>query len=144
MARQSLPRLIEPLRLSERGAELEGELPLQGMQRLGELVMEKTGQVRIQLQFEKDAQGLHCIYGRICCRLVLTCQRCMRPLDYNFDIAVKLSPVRTDAAAERLPSGYEPLMITDGLMPLSDIIEDELLLNMPIVPKHETQCPVEA
>lgn len=140
MAKLTLPKLIEPLRLVERGAVLQGKLKLQDMLRLSELLAEKTGDVQFQLQFEKDAQGLPCIYGRICCQLVLACQRCLRSLPYYFDLVVKLCPVLTDAAAGRLPEGYEPLIVAEEPMPLSEIIEDELLLNMPIVARHE-QCP---
>jgi uncharacterized protein len=44
--------------------------------------------------------------------------------------------------ANRLPEGYEPLLVEEGKIPLKNIIEDEILLILPTFPKHQPSCLV--
>ena len=42
--------------------------------------------------------------------------------------------------ADRLPEGYEPLLIEEYKIFLKEIVEDELLLTLPAFPKHDKPC----
>jgi len=77
--------------------------------------------------------------------LRLVCQRCLEPMDVHVTAQPSLGMVRTDLEAERLPPSYEPLQVGDEPVPLVAVIEDELLLALPIVSMHEPQvCPVQS
>jgi uncharacterized protein len=39
---------------------------------------------------------------------------------------------------DRLPDRYDPLLVTNHLIRPRDLIEDELLLGLPQIPRHET------
>ncbi len=63
-------------------------------------------------------------------------------MSYVIDTEFRLSPVLTEAESTNLPTQYEPL-ITYGraVSVIEDIIEEELLLCLPLVPKHpQAQC----
>ena len=138
---KNLPQRIEPARLCDIGAKLEGHIPLKNMTRLADVLREKTGEMAVLLQFGKDKQGFRTICGKIQGQLMLTCQRCLQPFPYNVDLAVNLSPVATEKAA--LPAGFEALLVSDQPMPLVEIIEEELMLSLPIIAKHqEGECSV--
>jgi uncharacterized protein len=42
--------------------------------------------------------------------------------------------------ANRLPEDFEPLLVEGDTIPLTDLIEDELLLSLPTYPKHQHSC----
>ena len=141
---ENLPLQINPFLLVDRGETLSGKLPLARLKRLEELLCSVDGEVEVELHFGREAYGPCYIKGRLSATLVLTCQRCGEPVHYKVDLEPCLSPVTSDAQAARLADGYEPL-VTDGeSVVLVDMIEEELLLGLPMVPKHEPgKCKVD-
>lgn len=140
MSKRILPKQIEPLRLVEKGEKLAGELGLDQMPRLADLILNPSGKVDVALHFTKDMQGLPWIYGKIHTQVEMACQRCLKPVSFDLEIAVNLRPVRSEADAEQLPESMDPLMVGEDPVLLIDMIEDEILLNLPLVAKHEPAC----
>lgn len=142
---QRLPVEIDPFRLAERGAELAGSLPLGQMQRLGTVLFRTDGRVNIRLQFGIDDLNIPYVRGQIDTVLYLTCQRCLGELEYPVSQSLALAWVRADRDAERLPLQFEPYIVAQTPVRLSDVIEDELLLSLPQIPMHaESQCEATA
>jgi uncharacterized protein len=71
----------------------------------------------------------------------LECQRCLKPVDVPLQISRKFLFVHGEDAAAQLDTDSEDdvLAITRAL-DLHELIEDELLLALPIVPRHDV-CP---
>ncbi len=137
-----LPQTIEPLRLAKTGKQIVGQYELCTMQRLGALLHENTGYVSFILDFGRDAEnGFYCITGEVNTNLNTVCQRCLEGLNIQISSPVRLGIANNKTEAENLPSGYEPLLISDDPVSLLELIEDELLLAMPIAPMHdEKEC----
>ncbi|MEQ1804240.1 MAG: YceD family protein, partial [Burkholderiaceae bacterium] len=74
-------------------------------------------------------------------RLQLVCQRCLEPVTAALDVQRSFRFVEGEAAAAELDAQCEDdvLALTREL-DLHELLEDELLLCLPLVPKHE-QCP---
>ncbi|KVM81724.1 DUF177 domain-containing protein [Burkholderia stagnalis] len=72
----------------------------------------------------------------------LTCQRCMSPADQAFDVDMTYRIVATEEEAEEFPLDDDEADVIVGSrqFDLVDLIEEELLLSLPLVPKHEV-CP---
>ncbi len=140
-----LPVHIDPLQLAGKGELLSGELELAGMRRLAPSLHTTEGAVEVTLEFGMDPERIPYLRGHIRGKLILTCQRCMQAMDFPVNAGMTLGLVNSPAEAHALPDHYEPLMAGSGPVILSDIIEDELLLCLPLVPKHpESQCPASA
>jgi uncharacterized protein len=140
-----LPVHIDPLQLAGKGELLSGELELAGMRRLAPSLHTTEGAVEVTLEFGMDPERIPYLRGHIHGKLTLTCQRCMQAMDFPVDTEMTLGLVNSPAEADALPDHYEPLMAESESVVLSDIIEDELLLCLPLVPKHpESQCPASA
>ncbi len=126
-----LPEFIEPLRLAGLGRSLQGRLPLARFRRLAESLHDSDGEVDVELEFGVDEQRRPRVVGRIGARLTVTCQRCLAPmvLPMELDVRVYL------AAAEEpeVPDGFDTLIVSDRPMLLADIVEDELILGLPLV-----------
>ena len=74
---------------------------------------------------------------RIC--LGLQCQRCLRDMEVPIKSASLMACVWTDEEAAALPATYEPLLVDDNA-DLSNIVEEEILLAIPVSPVHEKEC----
>lgn len=135
----NLPREIDPIKLADQGCELEGGIALADLKRLDDLLANRDGQVYFQLQFGSDAEGMRVITGQIKAKLVLICQRCNQPMDYPVDLKLNLSPIVSDKQAAQLPNDYEPLVTNGEPVSLISILEEEILLNLPMIPKHSRE-----
>ena len=137
---QRLPHQIDPFRLAEAGSLLSGEIPLNQMRRLCDLLANDKGQIQVTLQFDVDELGVPCVQGRLQVELELTCQRCLEAYRFVVDHPIALAWVHSEAEIEKLPTRYEPYLVESTPLMLRDVLEDELLLALPSVPMH----PVEA
>ncbi len=137
-----LPVNIEPLRLAKAGRSMHGRLALTQMQRLKQSLQSAQGDADVELHFGVDENGVHYVRGLVRADLELVCQRCLQPISLHVDAELVLGIVASEREAGRLPGEYEPLLVgEDGLIRLSDLVEDELLLALPIVAMHpEGEC----
>ena len=73
--------------------------------------------------------------------VTLECQRCLQPMRVPLHAERRVFFVQGEDAAQALDaeSEHDVLALTPAL-DLADLIEDELLLALPFVPRHE-QCP---
>ena len=65
---------------------------------------------------------------------VVTCQRCMRPVEIDIDDSFQLLIVAEDRNDE--PGGYEPVVADPTRLDLRWLAEDQVLLALPLVPLH--------
>ncbi|HHH47489.1 MAG TPA: metal-binding protein [Gammaproteobacteria bacterium] len=137
-----LGETIEPLSLAEKGRTLSGQLPLRGLDRLCQSLQDEKGVVDVSLHFDKDEVGQPRVMGRLAAVLQLQCQRCMQVMEMPVSVDVRLGIVRTQKQAESLPGNYDPLLVSEQPMTAADIVEDELILALPLVALHEMKsCP---
>ena len=141
---ERLPVHIDPLRMAEAGRLFEGGYALEEMDRLHDSLLDGSGKVTVSLEFGIDAEGIRYMKGRLQTELTLECQRCLRAMQHQIDAEFALGLVRSNEAAELLPSHYEPLLVESDALFLRDIIEDELLLALPLVAMHDECIDVNA
>lgn len=135
---EALPKFIQPVHMAERGTQLIGQLPVTVLIRLSSFLKDKEGQVAVELNCSLDEENLPYIKGKLDVSLHLECQRCLKAMDYPLHVAVSLSPVFSEKAGGQLPERYEPLVLEEDKLLLSTLVEDELLLNLPMAPRHES------
>jgi uncharacterized protein len=131
-----MPERGDPLHLAELGRSYEGEIELSGLGRLVDSLAGSEGLIRYRLAFDRDHRGRPCVAGHLVGALPLQCQRCLEvfALDVERDWRVVLL---AEAAEEALlDEGEDARLISDKGMPLAELIEDELILAVPLVPKH--------
>ena len=133
---QRLPLEVDPIRLAAREEHLQGTIPLKQMKRLISVLSSNEGEVAIDAEFSVDINRVVLLTGQIKTDAKLICQRCMGEMELPIALDFQLAFVRSEAEMERLPEGYEATLIENTPMMLSDIIEDEILLALPSIPKH--------
>ncbi|WP_250534405.1 DUF177 domain-containing protein [Caballeronia sp. AZ10_KS36] len=72
----------------------------------------------------------------------LTCQRCLSPYSQHLDVDATYRIVATEEEADEYPLDEDEIEVIVGSrqFDLIDLIEEELLLSLPLVPKHSV-CP---
>lgn len=136
----SLPATLDPIRLADEGARLTGVVPARALRRLAEINLDEAAEVHVDLQFQRTANGQREMHGRIAVRAAVNCQRCLEPLELDLVAEPVLFFARSGEPGGALPEDVEQLPVSKPLV-LNDLVEDELLLVLPMVPMHvESEC----
>jgi uncharacterized protein len=147
---------IDPWRACRRELVFSGEATLSEMPRLGEAIVqfgrgavEKTTHrgsgdaargADYTLHFMRDRQGRFVVKGHVRALLRLRCQRCLDEVEIPVDTEISLALIRRDEQALDLPEHLDPWLVADDALSPLEIVEDELLLAIPQVPRHPGSC----
>jgi uncharacterized protein len=125
--------LVNALELAGRAASIERDVVLAQLPRLIDAgALEGTrahGELRFGL-FE----GRATVDARVSGTVVLTCQRCLKPCEVTIDEAAPLVVLATDEGA--VPAGFDPILGNAERLPVIEVIEEQLLLGLPLVAMH--------
>jgi uncharacterized protein len=142
---REFPDLLNPWKAADGRRTFEGTMPLARMQRLLPLLAppaEAAGEpgpgwadARFRADFAHDAQGYVTIELWVEADLPLVCQRSLRPYLEPVRRHSLLAVVENLAEQERLPDHYDPVLVEHGRLALVELVEDELLLGVPQVPR---------
>jgi len=135
-----LPERVDPWRLADQGKVLSGRCALADFPRLAPLLADTTGEAEFRLAFLRDEERRPVIRGEVRTILRLTCQRCLESVDLPIDSRFTLGIVTGMDEIGLLPDDYESLLADEGEVVPRDIVEDELLLCLPAVPRHTEAC----
>lgn len=138
---QQLPKEIDPFRFAQNGLKLAGELQLSEMKRLGGSLHNDEGVVKVEMHFDVDETGTPFLQAKFSSTLALICERCMEPMVLDVEAECLLALVQYEQKIEGLAEQYDPWLIeSDEPVKLSSVVEDELILALPLVPRHDFDC----
>lgn len=143
------PRAVDLAAFAHSGARLEGEWPLAALERLRTLVLEDADgdAARVAWSASGSTRAVRGGEPELWLQLDaavpvrLQCQRCLQPMGQVLAIDRRLRFVRGEDEAARLDEELDDDVLE--LLPrhdLRDLVEDELILALPLVPLHES-CP---
>jgi uncharacterized protein len=135
-----LPRQLDPRKFAQQGIEIAGSIELSDLSRLSELLFSKEGGVKADLAFGIGEQRILNVTGHIEASVENVCQRCLDAVPLVLNCELSLAILWKEEHAERLPKNFEPWIIGEGQTDIYQIIEDELLLSLPIVSYHDDDC----
>jgi DUF177 domain-containing protein len=129
--------LVDAVLCAQAGSTIERHFSADDLSRLREVGARAGSQLDAQLRFTQF-DGAPVVRGKLRGRMVLTCQRCMKAapveLDEGFEVIV-LAEERSDE-----PGGYEPVQADASHLDLRWLVEEQVLLALPLVPMHENDC----
>jgi len=130
----TFPETVDAWRMVQARRQFEGSIPLATMPRLRGSLAATNGAADFQIEFGKDDFGVASLQAHIEAGLPLTCQRTLETFVLPVRIDAKLGLITREEDEAGLPAGYEPLLTSDGAVRLADVVEDELILALPVVP----------
>ena len=115
---------------------VDGRLPLSSLHRLATSLVDTDGDdVVYSLDFDRDALQVPYVELRIDAELPLLCQRSLQRFLFPVKIVQRLGLIRNESDEAALPEDYEPLLVPDdGMLQGAGLVEDELILAVPVVP----------
>lgn len=129
-----LPEFLDLTKAGHTPLTVAGHLSLSRMPRLCAAIADAGGQVNIDLQVFKEG-GLAVVSGKLQASLGVTCQRCFGLLRHPVDAHMRLGWAGA-GRTQHWPDSYELLESGNGRIRLADLVEDELLLALPLAPRH--------
>jgi uncharacterized protein len=122
----------------KRRATINGELALGKLTRLAELLHnpDAGGSVEASLRFEQRGDGWLGVTLDYDTTVELTCQRCLEPFREQLSGRVDMVIAESDPPPTVAPDGFELVELDDGRLLPTQLIEDELIVAIPLVPKH--------
>ena len=130
-----VPEVLDAWRLVAARRGVEGRLPLSALTRLQGSLFDTEGEVRFSLDFDTDELQVPYVELKIDTQLPLLCQRTLERFLLPVQMVQRLGLIREEADEAALPPGYEPLLMPeDGMLRASELVEDELILAVPVVP----------
>ncbi len=139
--------VIDLRALARDGRRLEGEVPVAQLGRLAGSVLESSGTVAFGFQGERDDEGRLHVDLHVRGDLVLQCQRCLEALVWPCEVRNRLLLLRPGEALpeDELENDAEDALEVEPLTDLLALVEDEVLLALPLVPRHDDcEPPVKA
>ncbi|HSM21726.1 MAG TPA: DUF177 domain-containing protein [Rubrivivax sp.] len=138
------PRRLDVEAFAAAGATLAGEWPHAGFSRLAGPGAERPP-VRWQVQGERipvaGGEPQLWLHLRAQASVVLECQRCLQPFVQALEVDRRVRFVRDEALAEQLDEhSDDDVLALPRRLDLHTLLEDELILALPLVPRHES-CP---
>lgn len=152
--------VIDVLDFISRGAKQSGETPLSALSRIGDLLpaqvlpldqadsgkVQADGLVRWSVRGERTQHGKRYLHLEVSARPILVCQRCLQPFVYGIDSSVPLEVVTNQAAlddqaeADDADIDAPDRILAQASQPVLDLVEDELILSLPYIPRHDYAC----
>jgi uncharacterized protein len=125
--------------LAGRAASVRRSLELRQLPRVAEAGGFEGTRVDAELRFA-TFEGRVTVDVHVEGVVVLACQRCLKPCDCALDEREQLVVVPADG--DEVPGGYEPVIGDAEHLSLAELIEEQVLLGLPLVPMHEdaAQC----
>lgn len=129
--------LIDALEFARNGKQIGGEVPIEALSRLGDLLTDSRGMLSYVVHGyragEVDMLGI-AVSGE--CHL--RCQRCLGELTYPLNLHANLRLVSSTEMDEVEAEDEVEYIEASSQLDVLALVEDELLLSLPFSPKHST------
>jgi uncharacterized protein len=129
-------QLTDVDRLADRQAEVAFEIPLDRMPRVREQFASAGGKVRGIARFRREA-GFRVADLEMSGAAQLVCQRCLEPMQVAIEERAHVALLVSENEADRVPPEFETVHVPENRIRVRDLVEEELLLTLPISPLHE-------
>lgn len=137
MLNDTLPKYFDPRKYAFNEQAFEGYVPLDQFEELSAILASSEGNAFIHLDFRVDEDRRYIATGSLTAQVQVVCQRCLGPVPYDLALDLSLGFVYDEDHAKNLPASYDPVVMTDGEVILANLVEQEIILALPIVAYHE-------
>jgi uncharacterized protein len=133
---REFPDFIDPWRLADGGKAIGGTIPLARLKRLQPLLDSQEGEAVFKLQFAYDEQRRATVKVEVSAPLTLICQRSLEPFIQNVHQHSLLQIIADAGEQANLSDQEEFVLVEEGRLAVADLVEDELILAVPQVPRN--------
>ncbi|MGC9386595.1 MAG: YceD family protein [Hydrogenovibrio sp.] len=133
-----LPDLIDPVHSSQHHKHFVARVKQAAFPRLKQQLVQADKDVDVDVRFFRHPQHkMHAFEMRVETVMVLECQRSLQPFEFSVSSKIVGVFVESMSLAEDLPSDVEVYELSEDKISLMTLVEDELLLLVPLSPINE-------
>ena len=137
MSSAPFPERIDAVKMFARMGSIAADLPLARLQRFKQQLSSEVGDVAVDLHFGRDEEGRRLLSGTLDTTVQVACQRCLRDMDLPLHCDMALLVVDSEAELQELRESQDGVVMTEEGLDVVALVEDELLLSLPMIPMHE-------
>lgn len=139
----SQPILINSLDFARQHGKIDGAIEVAALPRLADALADRAGRLTWSLAGGVDRLQRGTLRLRVDGDVTLRCQRCLEPLPHRIEADATMTLFTDEARLETACDEDEEL---DGIMAEEEfdvlaLIEDEVLLGLPLAPRHDECRP---
>lgn len=138
------PEKIDVRKFFSRHANFKANLPLPVFSRLLEFIRHSEefdeSEIQVALNYIVDDEGRFLISGKLSGLVLLTCQRCLQGVEHKLYAEFKVQVLNElEEGGDRELTGAEldVVLAQEWQLDLLSLLEDELILSLPLVAFHE-------
>lgn len=142
MAEALVPKHVDAVKLVKANQTFNAVIEQKNLNRLTEAVVSCLEPVTCEIEFLQAADKQRLLRGKCHTKVVMTCQRCLGEVTFPVSSEFEIGLVFTDEQASQLPKILDPVELDEeGQLNLWTVVEDEVLLALPMFPMHpEDEC----
>lgn len=125
--------------LTQHKTTMHGKVSIAELPHVAESTLNGDGWVTFSLTFDLDHEGRMTVQGTLDATLPVECQRCCQPMELVLGASPRLVVV-SEEEAEHLDGENEPLVLSSEPLQLGQLIEEEILLQIPLIPRHADEA----
>jgi uncharacterized protein len=131
-----LHRLYQIQKEASQRSYHEGVIALEDLSRLTAMLKSDKADISVKFGFSDSEHDQLIVKGHVEAELAIECQRCLKPVVQPVDLDFELLINAPDHVVQS--SGIDTLYSEDGAIDIFEVVEDELILGLPLVALHES------
>jgi uncharacterized protein len=131
--------VIDGLRFAESASEISGTLTDEELPRLSGSDC-RVEQVVFSVRGGTSSKGRPCLRVTAQAELVLVCQRCLEPMACSVPVDSDLELSQSLEEIEQADDDIDRVLAAQS-MDVAQLVEDEVILALPVAPRHESCTP---
>ncbi len=138
---KAIPEHADLMRAARQNGHYSGAISIARMPRFAEYLASREGQVDVDIRLGTDEHNQAFLQGTANARVQVLCQRCMQPMWHDMQASFRLLLLDSEYQLEGLQDDVDAIVLNEVPTSLYNIVEDELILGITLVPMHdEAQC----
>ncbi|MGH8541089.1 MAG: YceD family protein [Stenotrophobium sp.] len=133
----SIPQKVRASTAVKHQQHYAGAVAVNTLPRLVEALAGGDGELQVDLLARKSA-GYPALTGTVGGTVMLNCRRCGQAYASPLDLKVDLRLVQSEEEEARLWKDCEPYWVQDDTLLLREVVEDEVLLALPMLPRCDS------
>jgi uncharacterized protein len=137
----ALPSIIDPRKLAQQQALYEGSVAADSLSRFADAVVAIESPLQARVEFDINQSRKPCVNGQLNIKAAVPCQRCLEPVTIEVVSEFAVEVVWNEEQAAKIVKRADSWIVTERQANLVELLEDELLLALPVVSYHaEGDC----
>ncbi|MEC8357080.1 MAG: YceD family protein [Pseudomonadota bacterium] len=139
-----LPLYIDIRKAFDLETVFEGSCSLERLPRFADCLASPDGEISGKLRLGATGTGRRVITGSVSATVEVFCQRCLEPLSLELTDTIQLALVESESQIDSLEAAWDPWIIDGPKISIASLLEEQLMLCMPLVSYHRDERCVKA